>query len=142
EALYKIFAASKTSLQEKNLDSTPINKLTKKTNNDEIPSVTTVNREQQTTSPLIDPLLIATIHGNKGAIDTIRGQIIELRHDVDQLRIDINNQRTKTLALNTETTPRISKSEINTLNQTAVSNRHHDVEPAVTRKRSTVCIII
>ncbi|CAF3453023.1 unnamed protein product [Rotaria sp. Silwood1] len=142
EALYKIFAASKTSLQEKNLDSTPINKLTKKTNNDEIPSVTTVNREQQTTSPLIDPLLIATIHGNKGAIDTIRGQIIELRHDVDQLRIDINNQRTKTLALNTETTRRISKSEINTLNQTAVCNRHHDVEPAVTRKRSTVCIII
>ncbi|CAF2496720.1 unnamed protein product [Rotaria sp. Silwood2] len=141
ETLYKIFEASKSSLQEKNLDSISINKLTKKANNNESLSATTVNREQQTTSPIIDPLLIATIHGNTGAIDTIRGQIIELRHDVDQLRIEINNQRRKTLAFNTETR-RISKPEINTLNQTSVSHNHHLVEPAVTRKRSAVCIII
>ncbi|CAF3709710.1 unnamed protein product [Rotaria sordida] len=143
EALYKIFKASNTSLQEKNLDSKPINKLTKKTNNNEILSITTINREQQTTNPLIDPVLIATIHGNKGAIDTIRGQIIELRHDVDQLRFEINNHRRKTISINNENR-RISKSEINNLNQPPISHHHlhHSVEPAVTRKRSAICIII
>ncbi|CAF1529907.1 unnamed protein product, partial [Rotaria sordida] len=77
------------------------------------------------------------------AIDTIRGQIIELRHDVDQLRFEINNHRRKTISINNENR-RISKSEINNLNQPPISHHHlhHSVEPAVTRKRSAICIII
>ena len=93
---------------------------------------------------MIDPVLIKTIHCNKGAIDTIRGQVTELRHDVDQLRTDISTNQTKTLTFNSEVR-RISKSEISNQNQTSVSHHHHHhhhVEPGATRKRSSVCIII
>ena len=105
ETLNKIFETSKPIVQAKNLDSTPKNKVTK-----------TISREQQTTIPTIDPVLITTIHSNKGAIDTIRGQIVELRHDVDQIRTEINqNRRVSNLPMNNETHP-VSKSEVNNHN--------------------------
>ncbi|CAF3343151.1 unnamed protein product [Rotaria socialis] len=144
ETLYKLFEASKANLQTKDLDSTSVNKLANKSNNSEISSKSIGDREQQATIPLIDPELIKTIHCNKGAIDTVRGQIIELRHDVDQLRNDMNTNQIKTLIFNGEVR-RISKSEISNQNQTSVSHHHHHhhhVEQGATKKRSSVCIII
>lgn len=139
-----MFESSKTNLQTKNIDSSSTNKLNKNSNNKEISSKLAINREQQTTIPLIDPVLIATIHSNKGAIDTIRGQITELRHDVDQLRLEINNKRTNTCTQDNEIR-RTSKSETNNHNQSSVSHHHHHhhhVEQGVTRKRSSVCILL
>jgi hypothetical protein len=135
ETLRKIIEASKPILEEKNLDSTPNNKITTKT----------TNREQQTTLTIIDPVLITTIHSNKGAIDTIRGQITELRHDVDQLRTEINHRKVQpNFPMNNETR-RVSKAEVNTHNQTSVSHHHHHhhhVEQPVTTGNSSVCIIL
>ncbi|CAF5122780.1 unnamed protein product, partial [Rotaria magnacalcarata] len=127
-------------LQTKDLDSTSVNKLTNKSNNNEISSKAIVDREQETTIPFIDPVPIKTIHCTKGAIDTVCSQIIELRHDVDQLRNDVNTNQTKTLTFNSAVR-RISKSEISNQNQTSVSH-HHNVEQGATRKRSSLCIII
>jgi len=135
ETLRKIIEASKPILQAKNLDSTPNNKITTKT----------TNREQQTTFPIIDPVLITTIHSNKGAIDTIRGQITELRHDVDQLRTNINHRKgQQNLPMNNETR-RVSKAEVNNHNPTSFSHlhhHHHHVEQPVTTRSSSVCIIL
>ncbi|CAF3716681.1 unnamed protein product [Rotaria sp. Silwood1] len=116
EALRKIVEASKPTLQGKNLissqsESTTLLKVSK--NNDEHSSSSlslsnkeakSINREQQTTTttttiavPTIDPILITTIHANKGAIDIIRGQITELRYDVDQLRTQIKTRKRSTI---------------------------------------------
>ena len=142
ETLRKIFEASGPVIQPKNLDSTPsIDKITKKTNNNEISSSSAVIHEQQ--KP-IDPGLITTIHQNKGAIDTIRGQITELRHDVDQLRTEINSRRTTNLPSITETR-RVSKPEINDPNPASVSHHHHHhhhVGQPVPARSSSVCILL
>jgi len=133
ETLRKIFEASKPILQAKNLDSTPINKITK-----------SVNREQPTPALTIDPVLITTIHSNKGAIDTIHGQITELRHDVDQLRTEINNHPVPNLPSNTETR-HLSNAEVNNHNPTTFSNHlhhHHHTERPVTTRSSSVCILL
>ncbi len=134
ETLNKIFETSKPIVQAKNLDSTPKNKITK-----------TISREQQTTIPTIDPGLITTIHSNKGAIDTIRGQIVELRHDVDKIRTEINqNRRVSNLPMNNETHP-VSKSEVNNHNSTSFSHHHHHhhhVEQPVPKGNSSVCILL
>ncbi|CAF2588939.1 unnamed protein product [Rotaria sp. Silwood2] len=144
--LRKIVEVSKPALQPKNLtssqsDSTTLLKVTK--NNDEnlspSPSLSmkeakSVNREQQTTSitvPTIDPILISTIHANKGAIDTIRGQITELRHDVDHLRTQIKNRKRSTT--NNTNSPRVIPNQAPSQNlppvssspPSNVSNRHH-----------------
>jgi hypothetical protein len=173
-------------LQAKNLvssqsDSTTLLKVAKNTNETSTspPSTkepTMINREQQTTGtpvvPTIDPMLITTIHANKGAIDTIRGQIIELRHDVDHLRKQINNRkRSTTTNTNASTTipneaspinlpsvispppvvnniRRVSKSNANNDNANRASfshhhhHHHHVDQPGTTTGRSSVCIII
>jgi hypothetical protein len=129
----------------------------------------TVNREQQaTTVPTIDPILISTIYENKGAIDTIRGQITELRHDVDDLRTQISNRKRSTIstqppaiipnaapptnlppisssATNLNNTRRVSKPNVNNPNPSSFSHHHHHhhhVEQPDTAGRSSVCIII
>jgi len=129
----------------------------------------TANREQQTTTvPTIDPILISTIHANKGAIDTIRGQITELRHDVDDLRTQINNRKRSTISTqppsiipnaapptnlppisssttNLNNTRRVSKPNVNNPNPSSFSHHHHHhhhVEQPDTAGRSSVCIII
>jgi len=125
----------------KNLDSTPINKIAKKTNIIENSSSSAVTREQQKT---IDSELIITIHRNKGAIDTFRGQIAELRHDVDQLRAEMNHRRIRNLPDNNET-HRVSKPEITNLNSTSISHHHHHhhhVEQPVPARHSSVCILL
>jgi hypothetical protein len=136
-----MFEASESIMLAKNLDSTPINKIAKKTNNIENSSSSAGTREQQKT---IDPELIITIHRNKGAIDTFRGQITELRHDVDQLRAEMNHRRTRNLPDNNETR-RLSKPEITNLNPTSVSHHHHHhhhVEQPVPAGHSSVCILL
>ena len=171
----KIAEASKPALQAKNLvssqaDSTTLLKVAKNTNETSTsplpPSSTTVSREQQTTTPIvptIDPALITTIHANKGAIDTIRGQIVELRHDVDHLRKQINNRKRSTAipnetsppnlpsatsqplpANNTRPVPKTNANNDNA-NSTSVSHHHHHhhhVEQPGPTGRSSVCIII
>jgi hypothetical protein len=131
----------------------------------------TVNHEQQTTTitvPTIDPILISTIHANKVAIDTIRGQITELRHDVDELRTQISNRKRSTIsanppaiipnavpptnlppisssASNLNNTRRVSKPNANNPNPSSFSHHHHHhhhVEQPDTAGRSSVCIII
>ena len=94
QALRQIFESSKAVLQSKNLDSTPNSKLTKKT--PPPANLSGSHREQSPTSPKLDSTLIATIHGNKGAIETIRGQITELRHDVDHMRTQITPRKRST----------------------------------------------
>jgi hypothetical protein len=131
---------------------------------------TTVDHEQQTIPiPIVDQALITTIHANKGAIDTMRGQITELRHDVDHLRTQINNRK-RSATINTNPpsiipaqvqTPnlppiassppiannnrRVSKPNANNASPTSVSHHHHHhhhVEQPGTTGRSSVCIII
>ncbi|CAF1289006.1 unnamed protein product [Adineta steineri] len=144
EALRKIFETSQLNLQSKDLDKIPIDKIPKTkndNNNNRKSSSSTSIREQQ--KPF-DPELIITIHQNKGAIDTIRGQITELRHDVNQLRTEIHNRQIKTPVSNNETR-RGSNSDINNLNQTSVSHHHHHhhhVEQPVATGHSSVCIIL
>lgn len=130
-----------------------------------------VDREQQTigATPLLDPSLIATIHANKGAIETIRGQIIELRHDVDRLRVQIKNRKRSTT--NNDNSPHmtlnqgsshniravssppsmannvhhVTKSNPNSVSQGSVSHHHHHhhhIEQSGTTGRSSVCAII
>ena len=139
-----IFETSKSNLQQ-NLESTPVNKLSNKINNNERSSKSTVNRQQQTITPIIDPTLVATIHCNKGAIDTIRGQITELRCDIDQLRKDRITYRTKTHSNNSHSR-RSSEATMNNHNQTSVRHRHHhhhrsQIQDSVTR-RSSLCILL
>ncbi|CAF0771800.1 unnamed protein product [Rotaria sordida] len=184
ETLRKIVEASKPVLQAKNLissqsDSTTLLKVTK--TNDEnssssfsLPNKETksVNREQQTTAitvPTIDPILISTIHANKGAIDTIRGQITELRNDVDELRTQIKTRKRST-ANNTSTsravanqgtsqnlpivpaTPptvnnrhSVSKSNVPNANPASFSHHHHHhhhLGQTGAVGRSSICVII
>lgn len=125
----KIFEASKPIVQSKNLDTTSdVNKLTKP-----------VNREQQTTNATnatVDPALIATIHSNKGAIDTIRGQITELRRDVDQLRSEVSkHRRISDLPTKTNETRRISKNDIK-------SHNNNNIGQTVAPGNSSVCILL
>ncbi|CAF0715412.1 unnamed protein product [Adineta steineri] len=192
ETLRKIIESTKPELPANNLvsaqtDSATSLKVTKtnnNNNNDENSSSSslplkepkTVNREQQTAttptpkSPTIDPVLIATIHANKGAIDTIRGQITELRHDVDQLRLQINTRKRSTISTNppviipnpsqpppsnlppipsppsdANNTRRVSKSNANNTNSAAFSHHHHHHhhigQPDATG-RSSICNII
>jgi len=124
--LKKIFEASKPIVQSKNLDTTSdVNKFTKP-----------VNREQQTTNATVDPALIATIHSNKGAIDTIRGQITELRRDVDQLRSEVNkHRRISDLSTKTNETRRISKNDIK-------SHNNNNIGQTVAPGNSSVCILL
>jgi hypothetical protein len=95
----------------------------------------TINREQQTTTiiPTIDPTLIATIHANKGAIDTIRGQIIELRHDVDHLRKQININRKRSTGNNTNPTVSVANQttppDLPTSSPGLVNNNHRVTKP-------------
>ena len=128
--------------------------------------------EQQTlptTTPSIDPTLIATIHANKDAIETIRGQIVELRFNVDHLRKQMNNRKRSTIVNHTTPTPvsnlppatspppapapvlnntqRVSKSNGNHDNTNAASHshhhhHHHHVEPASPTGRSSVCNLL
>ncbi|CAF1153388.1 unnamed protein product [Rotaria sordida] len=184
ETLRKIVEASKPVLQAKNLissqsDSTTLLKVTK--TNDENSSSSfslpnkeakSVNREQQTTAitvPTIDPILISTIHANKGAIDTIRGQITELRNDVDELRTQIKTRKRST-ANNTSTsravanqgtsqnlpivpaTPptvnnrhSVSKSSVPNANPASFSHHHHHhhhLGQTGAVGRSSICVII
>jgi hypothetical protein len=106
-----------------------------------------VNREQQ---PKIDPVLVTTIHCNKGAIDIIHGQITELKHDVNQLQTKIHNQKSSTTTT-TQNRPskgetrRVSKSDVNNLNQTSISHHHHHHhhgEAPVPPKRSSFCNVL
>ncbi|CAF1032529.1 unnamed protein product [Rotaria sordida] len=184
ETLRKIVEASKPVLQAKNLissqsDSTTLLKVTK--TNDENSSSSfslpnkeakSVNREQQTTAitvPTIDPILISTIHANKGAIDTIRGQITELRNDVDELRTQIKTRKRST-ANNTSTsravanqgtsqnlpivpaTPptvnnrhSVSKSNVPNANPASFSHHHHHhhhLGQTGAVGHSSICVII
>lgn len=127
EALKKIFEASKPIVQSKNLDTTSdVNKLSKP-----------VNREQQTmnANATLDPTLIATIHSNKGAIDTIRGQLTELRRDVDHLRTEINHRRVSDLPKANETR-RMSK------NDAKSHHNNNNVSQTVAPGSSSVCILL
>ena len=137
----------------------------------------TVDREQQTIAPstpavpTLDPALIATIHANKGAIDTIRGQIVELRHDVDHLRKQVNNRKRSTTVnhpnpstnqnetspqtlppitsppvVANNTTRRVSKVNANNDNANSTfshhHHHHHHVEQPGTTGRSSVCVVL
>ncbi|CAF0957449.1 unnamed protein product [Rotaria sordida] len=184
ETLRKIVEASKPVLQAKNLissqsDSTTLLKVTK--TNDENSSSSfslpnkeakSVNREQQTTAitvPTIDPILISTIHANKGAIDTIRGQITELRNDVDELRTQIktrkrssvNNTSTSRAVANQGTSQNlpivpatpptvnnrhsVSKSNVPNANPASFSHHHHHhhhLGQTGAVGHSSICVII
>ncbi|CAF3343356.1 unnamed protein product [Rotaria socialis] len=185
EVLKKIVEASKPELQAKNLvpsqsESTASLKVLKTTNENSVTApvsntdTKSINREQQTTTvtaPILDPALITTIHANKGAIETIRGQITELRHDVDQLRALVKNRKRSAIN-NTNAThiitnqaqsqilPSISsppppsngtrhhvesKSNTNNVNQASVSHHHHHhhhIGQSGTAGHSSVCTII
>ncbi|CAF0917597.1 unnamed protein product [Adineta ricciae] len=174
ETLRKAFEPSKTAIQEKNITSSQSDaiaslKVAKNTNeNLLVKQPAAINREQQTIAvPSIDPTLVSTIHANKGAIDIIRGQITELRHDVDQLRLQVNTRKRSTISTNppaiipssptnlppissppaivNNTSRRISKSSVQNGNQAAFSHHHHHhhhVEPSDTPGRSSVCNLI
>ncbi|CAF2005291.1 unnamed protein product [Rotaria magnacalcarata] len=185
EVLRKIVEASKPELQAKNLvssqsESTVSLKVIKTTNENSVPApvsntdTKSINREQQTTTvtaPILDPTLITTIHANKGAIGTIRGQITELRHDVDQLRALVKNRKRSAID-NTNATHIItneaqsqilppissrppssngtshhleSKSNTNNVNRASVSHHHHHhhhIGQSGAAGHSSVCTII
>ena len=88
--------------------------------------------------------MFTSIHQNKEAIDVIRGQVTDLRCDVDQLRAEMNRRRTHNHMSSTETR-RISKSDTNNVNQTSVSHHHHHhhhVEQSSQTGRSSLCNLL
>ena len=92
------------------------------------------------------------IHSNQGAIDTIRGQIVELRNDVDQLQTRVNHRKQSVIPPNLVSTASVpkearrpSKSQVNNLNPPSISHHHHHhhhEKAIVPRERSSVCNLL
>ena len=134
------------------------------------------NREHHTSSSstshaanTLDPVLITTIHANKGAIEITRGQISELRRDVDHMRTQIQpRKRTTMISPNPATIIPEQNHQINTIhnsNSPSLSNpedtnlvqksnvnpsdssvshhhhHHHHLSSSGTVDRSAVCTI-
>ncbi|CAF0882535.1 unnamed protein product [Adineta ricciae] len=137
ETLRKIFEASDSHVPSKNLNTIPLDKISKKPNTNHANS----SSEQHTS---LEPVLFTSIHQNKEAIDVIRGQVTDLRRDVDQLRAEMNCRRTHNHTSSTETR-RISKSDTNNVNQTSVSHHHHHhhhIDQSSQTGRSSLCILL
>ena len=152
EALRQIFEASKPQLASKNLDSIPAVKVLKKVNTSDLSATSASLHDLSSNYVKLDPGLVAMIHSNQGAIDTIRGQIVELRNDVDQLQTRVNHRKQSVIppslvsaAPPTKEARRSSKSQVTNLNPASISHHHHHhhhEKAVVPRERSSVCNLL